>query len=272
MEKHFSDNINVLDSAETERFKVEVLEYKELNGSNDPFLGKDLYYVQKSGMRLRQIKVTVRNGGLITEPGALHFHKGSISCEANIGGVGGLAKKMLQNKLTNESTFKPRYTGTGEIYLEPSFGHFLIVKLDNGSIIVDKGIFYCCEDTLEVGVATQKNISAGLFGGDWFQTKISGTGTCVLESPVPMNEILKCNLNNERLQVDGNFALLRSGSVNFSVERSSKSITGSMTSGEGRLQTFEGTGTVWLAPTQAVYSSMRYGGVSSLTAAPYKEV
>lgn len=109
MEKHFSDNINVLDSAETERFKVEVLEYKELNGSNDPFLGKDLYYVQKSGMRLRQIKVTVRNGGLITEPGALHFHKGSISCEANIGGVGGLAKKcskisLRTNRLSSHAT------------------------------------------------------------------------------------------------------------------------------------------------------------------------
>ncbi|WP_406656136.1 AIM24 family protein [Methanolobus sp. ZRKC2] len=268
MEKHFSDNITVLDSAESERFKVEILEYKELSGSNDPQIGKDLYYVQKSGMKLRQVKLTLEDGGMITEPGTLHFHKGNISCESNIGGVGGLAKKMLHNKLTNESTFKPRYTGTGEVFLEPGFSHFLIVKLDNGSVIVDKGIFYCCEDTLEVGVASQKNISAGLFGGDWFQTRISGTGICVLESPVPMNEILKCNLNNERLQVDGNFALLRSDSVNFSVERSSKGIAGSMTSGEGRLQTFEGTGIVWLAPTQGVYSVMRNGGVSTLIAPP----
>jgi uncharacterized protein (AIM24 family) len=144
------------------------------------------------------------------------------------------------------------------------------VTLDNGSIIVDKGIFYCSESTLEVGVASQKNITAGLFGGEgWFQTKISGTGTCILESPVPMGEILKYNLDNERLQVDGNFAILRSDTVKFSVERSGRGIAGKLTSGEGLLQTFEGTGAVWLAPTQSVYHFIAGGSVSSLAASPY---
>ncbi|WMW23913.1 AIM24 family protein [Methanolobus sediminis] len=223
-------------------------------------------------MTLKQIKVTLNNSGVIVEPGALYFQKGNITCDANIGGVGGLAKKMIKNKLTNESTFNPLYKGSGEIFLEPSFSHFIIVSLDNGSIIVDKGIFYCAESSLEVGVASQKNITAGLFGGEgWFQTKISGTGTCILESPVPMSEILKYNLDNERLQVDGNFALLRSDSVKFSVERSGKGIAGKLTSGEGLLQTFEGTGAVWLAPTQPVYSSIASSGVSSLAAAPYNK-
>ncbi|WP_406670740.1 AIM24 family protein [Methanolobus sp. ZRKC4] len=269
METKFYNNITVLDSVDKGDFKAEILQYNSLTGSKDPAIARNLHYTQMAGMHLKQVKVTLNDSGVIVEPGALYFHKGNIACESNIGGVGGLAKKMLHNKLTNESTFKPRYTGTGEVFLEPGFSHFLIVKLDNGSVIVDKGIFYCCEDTLEVGVASQKNISAGLFGGDWFQTRISGTGICVLESPVPMNEILKCNLNNERLQVDGNFALLRSDSVNFSVERSSKGIAGSMTSGEGRLQTFEGTGIVWLAPTQPVYNSISAGSISSLAAAPY---
>ncbi len=223
-----------------------------------------------AGMHLKQVKVTLNDSGVIVEPGALYFHKGNIKCDANIGGVGGLAKKMLKNKLTNESAFNPLYKGTGEVFLEPSFSHFLAVTLDNGTIIVDKGIFYCSESSLDVGVASQKNITAGLFGGEgWFQTKISGTGTCILESPVPMGEILKYTLDNERLQVDGNFALLRSDSVKFSVERSGKGIAGKLTSGEGLLQTFEGTGTVWLAPTQPVYNSISAGSISSLAAAPY---
>jgi uncharacterized protein (AIM24 family) len=269
-ESKFYNNINVLDSVDKGNFKAEVIEYKSLTGSKDPYLAKHLYYVQQAGMTLKQVKVTLNDSGVIVEPGALYFQKGNITCDANIGGVGGLAKKMLKNKLTNESAFNPLYKGSGEVFLEPSFSHFIVVNLDKGSIIVDKGIFYCAESSLEVGVASQKNVSAGLFGGEgWFQTKISGTGACILESPVPMTEILKYNLDNERLQVDGNFALLRSDSVKFSVERSGKGIAGKLTSGEGLLQTFEGTGTVWLAPTQPVYGSIGASGVSSLAAAPY---
>jgi len=221
-------------------------------------------------MALKQVKITLDDGGVIVEPGALHFHKGNIICDANVGGMGGLAKKMVKKKLTNEAAFNPLYRGVGEVFLEPSFSHFLIVTLKNGSIIVDKGLFYCAESSLEVGVASQKSISAGLFGGEgMFQTKISGTGTCILESPVPMSEILKYNLDNERLQVDGNFVLLRSDSVSFRVESSGKGIAGKLTSGEGLLQTFEGSGAVWLAPTQSVYRSISAGSIPSLATATY---
>jgi uncharacterized protein (AIM24 family) len=269
-ETNFYNNITVLDSVDKGNFKVEILQYNSLTGSKDPDLAKNLYYVHKSGMSLKQVKVTLNDGGVIVEPGALHFHKGNIVCDANIGGLGGFAKKMIKKQLTNEAAFNPLYRGIGEIFMEPSFSHFLIVTLKNGSIIVDKGIFYCSESTLEVSVASQKNISAGLFGNEgWFQTKISGTGTCILESPVPISEILKYNLDNERLQVDGNFAILRSDSVKFSVESSGKGLAGKLTAGEGLLQTFEGTGAVWLAPTQPIYKSISAGSVSSLAAATY---
>jgi len=270
VETKFYNNMTVLDSVNKGNFKAEVLQYNSLTGSKDPALAKTLFHIQKSGMALKQVKITLNDSGVIVEPGALYFQKGNITCDANIGGVGGLAKKMIKNKLTNESTFNPLYRGTGEVFLEPGFGHYLIVTLDGGSIVVDKGAFYCAESTLEVGVATQKSLTGGLLGGEgWFQTKISGTGICILESPVPMVEILKINLDNERLQVDGSIALLRSDSVKFTVERSGKGIAGKLTSGEGLLQTFEGTGTVWITPTQPVYNAIAYGGVSSLTAAPY---
>ncbi|MDI3539227.1 MAG: hypothetical protein PWP14_2047 [Methanolobus sp.] len=269
-ETNFYDNMTVLDRIDKGNFKAEILQYKSLTGSKDPDLAKDLYYVNRAGMSLKQVKITLNDGGVIVEPGALHFHKGNIMCDGNIGGLGDIAKKMIKKKLTNESAFNPLYRGVGEIFLEPSFSHFLILSLENDSIIADKGIFYCSESTLDVSVASQKNLSAGLFGGEgWFQTKISGTGVCILESPVPINEILKYNLNNEKLQVDGNFALLRSESVRFSVASSSKSITGKLTAGEGMLQTFEGSGIVWLAPTQSVYRVLSAASVSALASPTY---
>ena len=68
--------------------------------------------------------------------------------------------------------------------------------------------------------------------------------------------------------MDGNFALMRTGQIDFSVEKSTRSLLGTLTSGEGLLQTFRGTGSVWLAPTQAVYQQLQAGGMSTLGSAP----
>ncbi len=208
-------------------------------------------------MTLKQIKITLKDSAITTERGALYFHKGNISTECKTGGVGGLAKKLIKNTLTNESAFTPTYSGTGEIFLEPGFSHYILLELKDEAIIVDKGMFYCCETGISVEVSTQKNLSSGLFGGEGlFQTKISGTGLCVLAIPVPLTEVLKYELKNEKMQVDGNFVFLRSASLNFTVERSEKNLVGNLTSGDGALQTFEGTWIVWMAPTQFVYRAL----------------
>jgi len=265
MSEQFYENTNVIDSIEKDGIKIEILEYKSLKGSKDQGLAENLFYVQNAGMSLKQVKISLDNGGLLTEAGTLHFHKGNITAESKTGGVGGFAKKLVKNKLTNESIFKPHYKGTGEIFLEPSFGHFIIVELNNDSVVVDKGLFYCCEETLKIGVENQKNLSSGLFGSEgWFQTKITGSGLCVLEIPVPLCEVIKYEMENEKLQVDGNFAFLRSASINYSVQKSTKNLVGALTSGEGMLQTFEGTGKVWIAPTQSVYGNLIGNGFGAL--------
>lgn len=243
--------------------RAEILQYDRLNGFDDTSLAAPLFYAQEIGVRLKQIKITLNGGSVVAEAGSLHFMKGHISMDSPMGGIEGLAKKLASNMLTKETMFKPRYTGKGEIYLEPTFGHFILMRLDNEEMIVDRGMFYVAESSIEVGVATQKNISAALFGGEgMFQTRLAGTGWCVLCSPVSPSEIIRYKLNNDRLCVDGNFALLRKGAINFSVERSTKSLLGSFTSGEGVLQTFSGTGEVWIAPTQSVYHAMKYRGLN----------
>jgi uncharacterized protein (AIM24 family) len=95
-----------------------------------------------------------------------------------------------------------------------------------------------------------------------------GAGICVFESPVPADEVLRIDLKDESLQVDGSFALMRTGRIEFSVEKSTRSLVGTLTSGEGLLQTFRGTGSVWLAPTQAIYHRLQAGGMAALGVAP----
>lgn len=263
---NFENNFNVISKMEGNKSSFEVLEYKNLNGSKDVASATMLYFMKEANLKLKQIRVNLNNGAVKLESGALSFLRGNIEMENKAGGFIGLGKKMLTSKLTGETVFKPTYKGTGEIYLEPSFGFYALIQLENETIIVDDNLFYASEDTIEVGAEMQKNISSSLLGNEGlFQTKISGTGIVVLELPVPENEIVKYTLNNDVLKVDGNFALLRSRGIEFSVEKSSKSIISSATSGEGLLNVFRGTGEVWLAPTQYVYKSLRASGLSGMT-------
>jgi uncharacterized protein (AIM24 family) len=259
----------VIDVAETATFKVEVLAYPRLGGAKDYRTASTIYFANQAGIRLRQVRITLRDGEAITEAGALHFMLGRIELESKIGGVAGVGRAMINKFLTKEAAILPRYRGTGEIYLEPSFSHFLVYRLGGEEVICDKGMFYCGDGGLEVGAALQKNVSSALFGGEGlFQTRVKGTGVCVFECPVPAEEVVRVDLKEQTLQVDGNFALMRTGRIEFSVEKSTKSLLGTLTSGEGLLQTFRGTGSVWLAPTQDIYQKLEAGGVDALARAP----
>ena len=248
---------------------VEVIEYTQLAGSDNLDVAAKLFYASQVGMRLKQIKIQLQNGAAQLETGIMQFMKGNIDADTTLGGLGGLAKKMLTNALTQETTFRPRYRGIGDIYCEPTFGHFMLLALSNEEAIIDKGLFYASEGSIEVGVAMQKNISSAMLGGEGlFQTKISGTGWAVMSIPVPASEVVRYTLNNEKLSVDGTIALLRKGNIEYRVEQSNKSRLGSAISGEGLLQTFTGTGEVWLAPTQSFYTRLRSESLQNLIRTP----
>lgn len=252
------ENIRIIDKLENDNIIVETVEQTKLTGARSGFGAERLFYLEKSGVRMKNVKITLKKGAVKLESGALYFMKGKINVDTKP--AKGFLKNLGSSMLSGEKMFKPTYSGQGEIWLEPSFGHFMLIELDNDEIIVDKGMYYACESNMEVSAIVQKNISSAMFGGEgFFQTRIKGTGIVVLSIPVPMNEIMIYNLENDEVKVDGNFAILRRGNIDFSVEMISKGILGTMTSGEGLLQTFRGTGEVWLAPTQSIYDKLESG-------------
>ena len=265
------DAFEILNSETVDDADVELLEYPELKGSADIRASQNLYYARQSGMRLKLVRLRLNNSHARVEPGALYYMKGDLEMKASSGG--GLMKGLKRKMLSGETFFVNEIHGTGEIYLEPTFGHFLIHKItkDEGALIVDKELFYAGTAGLDVTAVAQKNVSSALFGGEGlFQTKVEGDGILVLYSPVPAEEIQKIELNNEKLSVDGNFALMRSGNIDFKAEKSSKSWVSTSVSGEGLLlQTFQGTGSVWVAPTQTVYEKLSTpGGLEQLARVP----
>ncbi len=194
--------------------------------------------IEKESLHL--VKVTLQNETVRTESGAMYYIRGNIQMESKAPSAAGFLKSLA----TGENIFRPTYTGTGELYLEPSLSGYHIIELDGSEWILDSGAYWASDGTIEVGIERNKLVS-GLLGGEGlFQTKVKGRGKVVMVAQGPVEVI---NLRNDRLVVDGNFAIARTSTLNYRVEKATKSLLGSMTSGEFLVNTFEGTGTVLLA-------------------------
>lgn len=260
----FTNKLNMLSEMEYES-KFQILEYENLDGATDVETAFGINIIRQSGIKLKQVRIILDNSSVRLELGALSYMKGNIEINNRSGGLIEFGKKMILSRITGENTFKPIYSGTGEIFLEPSFGHFALIELEDDEIIVSDDMFYACEGEIEVNAVVQKNISSTFLGNEGlYQTKIEGSGIVVIKVPVPESEIFKCILINDILRVDGNFAILRTGNIEFSVEKSTKSIVGTALSGEGLVNVYKGTGEVWLIPTKSAYKNLKVRGLSEI--------
>ncbi|MEM9192584.1 MAG: AIM24 family protein [Myxococcota bacterium] len=198
----------------------------------------------------KMVKVTIQNETVRAEAGALHYMRGNIEMTSKAPSAGGMLKAMV----SGETMFKPTYTGHGEVYFgPPMFGEYVTLHLNNEEWVLDRGAYVCSDIGIEVDVFRNKAVS-GLVGGEGlFQTKVKGTGTVILQAPGKVQQI---QLQGEKLSVDGSFAVARHATLNYSVQRASKSLVGSFTSGEGLLNTFTGQGVVLLAPVPNLYQSL----------------
>jgi len=241
---------------------VDLLEWREFSGLTDPRALELMAAIQLAKMPLRQIRLTLQQqSSAILEAGGLQFSAGTFDVENRIP-FAGTIKRVFGSMVSGVKLFRPRYNGIGELWLQPAFHNFLIISLNNNSIVVENGMFLCCDAGVEISTKMLPTISSALFSGEsLFQTMLSGTGFVVLSSPVAQSEIVKIAIKpGQRIQVDGQFVLLRTAGVNFSVAKSARTWFGTATSGEGLMQTFEGHGHVWVAPTLPTYNYL--GGLS----------
>ena len=181
----------------------------------------------------------------------MQWMAGNVNATTGIKGVGDLFGKAVRGKVTGESAIKPEYTGDGTMVLEPTYRHIILLDLAdwNGSIVLDDGLFLACDSNLKHKAVMRSNLSSAVAGGEGlFNLGINGSGVLCLESPCPREELVEITLDNDVLKIDGNMAIAWSGSLNFTVERSGKSLIGSAASGEGLVNVYRGTGKVLLAP------------------------
>ena len=209
------------------------------------------YYCNEMNVRKRQVICDLKESNITLQAGAMQWTVGNVNATTGIKGVGDLFGKALRGSVTGESAIKPEYTGDGTLVLEPTYKHILLVDLDewNGSIVLDDDLFLACDASLKHKAVPRSNLSSAIAGNEGlFNLGIVGHGVLCLESPCPKEELVEIELKNDVFKVDGNMAIAWSGSLEFTVERSGKTLIGSAASGEGLVNVYRGTGRVLLAP------------------------
>lgn len=244
-----NDDIKTLDSLGA----FTVIEYQR-DLSVTPNNAMLAYYCNEMNVRKRQVICDLSKSNVTLQAGAMQWTVGDVNATTGLKGVGDFFGKAMRGSVTGESAIKPEYTGKGTLVLEPTYKHILLINVAdwNGSVVLDDGLFLACESTLKHKAVMRSNVSSAVAGGEGlFNLGIQGNGILCLESYCPKEELIEITLNNDVLKVDGNFAIAWSGSLNFTVERSGKSLIGSAASGEGLVNVYRGTGKVLLAPVRA---------------------
>lgn len=209
------------------------------------------YFCNEMNVRKRQVICDLSKAQITLQAGAMQWMVGNVNATTGVKGVGDLLGKAMRGKVTGESAIKPEYTGDGTLVLEPTYLHILLIDMNdwNGSIVLDDGLFLACDSKLKHKAVMRSNLSSAVAGGEGlFNLGINGAGILCLESPCPREELVEITLKDDVLKVDGNMAIAWSGSLDFTVERSGKTLIGSAASGEGLVNVYRGTGKVLLAP------------------------
>lgn len=243
-----NDDVKVVDSLGA----FSVIEY-ERDLSVTPETAVSAYFSSQMNVRKRQVVCDIARSNVTVQAGAMQWMVGDVKATTGLKGVGDLFGKAVRGSVTGESAIKPEYTGTGTLVLEPTYQYILLVDVNdwNGSIVLDDGLFLACESTLKHKAVMRSNFSSAIAGNEGlFNLGIQGNGILCLESPCPKEELVEITLEKDVLKVDGNYAIAWSGSLDFTVERSGKSLIGSAASGEGLVNVYRGTGKVLLAPVR----------------------
>lgn len=248
--RNFTDNDDVKTLAERGPFSV--IEYQR-DLSVTPASAINAYYCAQMNVRKRQLVCDLsKSGGITVQSGAMQWMLGDVSATTGVKGVGDLFGKAVRGKVTGESAIKPEYVGRGLLVLEPTYKHLILLDAADwgGSVVLDDGLFLACDSRLQHKAVMRSNLSSALAGGEGlFNLSLNGSGTFCIEADCPMEELIEINMTDDVLKIDGNYAIAWSASLNFTVERSGKSLIGSAASGEGLVNVYRGTGRVLMMPT-----------------------
>ena len=229
-----------------------VLEYIQ-DASVTPMNAQTEYFMSQMNVRRRQIVIELdKEHSAIIQAGAMQWMGGDIQATTGVKGIGDLFGKALKGAVTKETAIKPEYVGNGYLVLEPTYKYILLKDISewgSSGMTIEDGMFLACDSHVQNKIVARKNVSSAVLGGEgFFNLSLHGTGTVALESNVPEEELIEIILEDDELKIDGNLAVCWSSNLDFTVERTTKTLVGSAVSGEGLVNVYRGTGRVLMSP------------------------
>ena len=239
-----------------------VLEYVQ-DASVSPMNAMNEYFMSKMNVRRRQVVIDIdKDHSAVIQAGAMQWMGGNVRATSGIKGIGDFLGKAIKGAVTKETTVKPEYVGEGCLVLEPTYKYIILADIGKwgpAGMTIEDGMFLACDANVKSKVVARKNLSSAVLGGEGlFNLSLQGNGVAALESNVPEDELIEVILENDELKIDGNLAVCWSSNLEFTVERSTKTLVGSAVSGEGLVNVYRGTGRVLMcpvAPTTSLFES-----------------
>lgn len=248
-----------------------VLEYVQ-DASVSPMNAIDEYFMSKMNVRRRQVVIDInRNHSAVIQAGAMQWMGGNVQATTGVKGIGDLFGKALKGAVTKETAVKPEYVGEGLLVLEPTYKYIILQDVSKWGafgMTIEDGMFLACDANVKRNIVARKNVSSAVLGGEGlFNMSLQGRGVVALESNVPESELIEVELENDELKIDGNLAVCWSSNLDFTVERTTKTLVGSAVSGEGLVNVYRGTGKVLMSPVAPTSSLLESTNTISAKAA-----
>ena len=215
------------------------------------------YEIMGNEMQYVEIELDPQESA-VAEAGSLMMMDAEIRMETIFGdgsNQGGIMGKLLgagKRLLTGESLFMTVFTNSGYGKKRVSFAAPYpgkIIPLDlsqlNGKIICQKDAFLCAAKGVSIGIAFQKRLGTGFFGGEGFiMEKLEGDGLAFVHAG---GTIVERELaHGEMIRVDTGCLVAMTAEVNYSIEMV-RGIKTAFFGGEGLFfATLSGPGKVWI--------------------------
>ena len=214
---------------------------------------------QIRGSDLQFVEIELDPGeSVVAESGAMMYVEEGIEFQTRMGdgsepkqGAWGKLKSAGKRALAGESLFLTHFTNQGSgrrtvAFAAPYPGKVIPVDLGEvgGRILAQKTAFLCAAMGTKLGVAFNRRLGAGAFGGEGFILQdLRGDGLAFLHAG---GTVVEKRLIGETLRVDTGCIVAFEPQIEYSIERAGRAST-MMFGGEGLfLATLRGAGRVWL--------------------------
>ena len=176
------------------------------------------------------------------------FGDGSQSTSGLLGSLVGAGKRLLTGESLFMTVFVNQQAGKKRVaFGAPYPGKIVPVRLTDvgGTLIAQKDSFLCAAKGVAVGIAFQKKIGAGLFGGEGFiMQRLEGDGMAFMHAGGTLHE--RTLAAGESVKVDTGCIVAFQPSVNYDVQFVG-GIKSALFGGEGLFfATLTGPGRVWI--------------------------